>query len=206
MNGWLWNDFLCEEAQATMDRDRKLFEEVKAEKSPQILRFYGWKEPTLSYGRTQGMDLSDQKNFMRCGWRVVKRPTGGGKVFHKEDLCFCIIWKKKQTAMPWGIVDSYCAIHNWIQKSLQRFGMETGMTEHETLRSAQNEKKARGWCFESPVLHDLFFNGKKIVGGAQWRDGDTALHQGSIQVRIKEEALKTFRQTFSEMFSVKLLW
>lgn len=221
---WQWMDLLCEESQSTMDRDRELFEEIKTGRKLPILRFYRWKKPTVSYGRTQGIDESSRLKYISEGFEVVKRPTGGGKVVHTNDVCFSITWRKEDSSIiPWKIKESYYEIHKWIRQSLKELGIEAYFVNNppafpfttplylplqrgEVRKGKEEISEIEGWCFENPIQYDLFLDGRKIVGGAQWREkgtNDTALHQGSIQVPIKETDLHVFKETFCEMFSVK---
>src|SRR5207247_262800 len=163
LEGWNWLTFLKEAADKTMDLDRKLFQAVKEKIEKPTVRFYAWKNPTISYGRTQGIDRQTERQSRNEGWEKVMRPTGGGKVIHKNDLCFSVLWRKENGAIPWKITDSYFLIHLWIQKSLNALGFPSDMVETSDRRS--------GWCFKSAVCFDLAAGGDKIVGGAQWRDG-----------------------------------
>lgn len=208
---WQWGGVLCEDGESTMERDRKLFEEVKKNGGASILRFYSWKEPTLSFGRTQGIDAETFSKCAKEGWKIVQRLTGGGKVFHKNDLCFSLIWRRQDRTIPWGIKDSYCAIHKWVKESLSLCEIQTdlylGLDSRTIPQSgASGNDKVGDICFQSPVENDLMCDGKKIVGGAQWRDGNVALHQGSIQILPAKLDLEIFKQKFGEMFSVQFIY
>lgn len=191
-----WIDFLCEESEPTMNRDRILFKKMKNEQQNPILRFYKWKPPTLSYGRTQKIDEETRKKFILEGWNLTERPTGGGKVFHKNDLCFSVFWRKENGCLPWTILDSYRLIHEWIQKSLEKIGVESSLLE------IKKDDLKQSWCFQNPVSFDLISNHSKVVGGAQWRDGNSALHQGSIQLDLNESTLPIFKSNFESFFNV----
>ena len=133
---------------------------------------------------------------MQKGFMVVERPTGGGWVQHGDDLCFSIFWTREGRGLPWKVKDSYLAIHEWIQEVLKDLGIRTTMA-----RAQENESR---WCFRSAVCHDLTADGRKIVGGAQWRERGKALHQGSIQQDLPERALSVLGKHFQEKFGVKL--
>lgn len=179
-----------------MQRDRILFDKIKNEFQKPILRFYQWERPALSYGRTQGLDAATRTLYQNKKWDVVQRPTGGGIVLHKNDLCFSILWRKGCNVLPWKITDSYRMIHEWMQSSLSMLGISSSPATHSNVLPG-------GWCFENPICYDLLAEGKKIVGGAQWRDGNTALHQGSIQLNLPERSIFIFKKCFEDFFHVK---
>jgi len=70
--------------------------------------------------------------------------------------------------------------------------------------SMQNESANQSWCFQSPVCYDLISENKKIVGGAQWREGKSAIHQGSIAIPVSQSSLSLFKETFKSIFKVSL--
>jgi lipoate-protein ligase A len=193
---WTWIPFLREPAQTTMDRDREIFKAVKEKAEKPTVRFYGWRKPAMSYGRTQGMDPAASEEIKSEGWEEVMRPTGGGKVFHGKDICFSVVWRRENKTLPWNVVHSYSSIHRWIQESLRSLGIESEIVRKKSAND-------NGWCFQSAVCFDLESNSRKIVGGAQWRDGNAALHQGSIQLAISEEMVDLFKKNFESFFNVR---
>src|SRR5258708_1921426 len=89
-------------------------------------------------------------------------------------------------------MDSYRFIHEWVQAALKGLGVQT----HFYKSDFKGVNYGNQWCFKSAVCNDLIANGEKIVGGAQWRDGLTAMHQGSIQLELSESQLGPFKNAF----------
>lgn len=220
-SSWQWFEFLCEDPVKTMERDKILFQEIKNSRSLPILRFYRWDKPCLSYGRTAKLDMETELECGAKNLKIVRRPTGGGKVLHQDDLCFSLIWKKEDQAMPWKINDSYCAIHEWIQKTIIQLGIESKLSDRKYIIEGTKDHLPQetipfkndhslftniqtNWCFKNPVRFDLISKEKKLVGGAQWRDKNTALHQGSIQIQFEQDPLDLFQKSFENFFKVKL--
>lgn len=193
-----WLEYALQDSRTTMERDRVYFEALKTGAAGPALRFYRWQRPALSYGRTQGLDAAAKEAAVRDGYDVVRRPTGGGKVRHLNDLCFSLFWTRAQKTIPWKVSDSYCAIHRWIQFCLKEQGLVTQLSASPGGVPDQN----KSWCFQSPVEHDLLRAGQKIVGGAQWRDGNYALHQGSLQ-SADGVPLSLFKSSFETFFNVR---
>jgi lipoate-protein ligase A len=193
---WQWIDFSCQSGTKNMEDDQRLFDQLKKGTGFPSLRFFKWQSPAVSYGRTQGLDPATKKIAELKNLEIARRPSGGGKVFHGEDLCFSLVWNKKNAQIPWKVRDSYRAIHQWIGQSLAELGFQTEMVEGKAHLQT-------GWCFEGAVCFDLVSSGQKIVGGAQWRDGDAALHQGSIQLTLERETLPTFKRHFETLFKIR---
>lgn len=137
---WRWHEFSCEDPEATMDRDKILFQEIKTLRTSPILRFYRWNKPCLSYGRTAKLDLATELECRAKHLSMVRRPTGGGKVLHQDDLCFSLIWKKEDQEIPWKINDSYCAIHQWIQKTMIQLGIESKLLDQKNILKVNHDQ------------------------------------------------------------------
>lgn len=177
-----------------MDRDRSLFRDVKEGSRGPVVRLFSWRRTTVSYGRTQGIDNATVEQARLRSWDLVQRPTGGGKVIHENDICFSILWMRQDRAIPWKVLDSYRVIHGWIGRCLEELDFPI---EKAAMKSGDGR-----WCFQSPACFDILSDGKKIVGGAQWRDGNAAIHQGSIQVSIPPDRLGLFKESFESEFDV----
>ncbi len=196
---WQWIPAQTADAETNMSLDRELFRQVLENRSGPVLRFYQWTRPALSYGRSGRLAAQLIEDLKKQNWEIVQRPTGGGKVQHGDDLCFTLIWRKENSSIPWPVNESYCAIHGWLKESLRKMGIASEHCEQGQYPAAAGDP---GWCFTDAVRNDLMSGGRKIIGGAQWRDRNTALHQGSIQLRLPDNAVKIFKQDFSNIFSV----
>lgn len=196
---WTWLPYRKVGSFETMELDRLLFERVRKNEHLPYLRFYQWETRTVSFGRTHGMEHEPVAQLEADGWSVVKRPTGGGTVLHQNDLCFSIVWHKEGGTIPWTISQSYLAIHKFVRNALQKMGLEPEFHKEEM----DSQYYGNQLCFKNPVCSDLMLGGKKIVGGAQWRSHDTALHQGSIQLAIDPKDLGLFKSAFESQFNVR---
>lgn len=157
-----------------------------------ILRFYSWKSPCVSYGYLQ------KKPSLLGNLPAYRRVTGGGIVFHDKDLTYSLTYPR-ESILPWSVKRSYREIHGVIQRTLVSFGIHTILCAEEN----------RGhFCFESPVVGDLLYKGKKIAGAAQRRKGSHLLHQGTILVeylgidrfRLVEAIVEEFKRNYGVIF------
>jgi lipoyl(octanoyl) transferase len=163
--------------QANMDADRQTLSAVAEGRQPPTLRFFRWSEPTVSYGRLQ--PLETVRTLAPAGWPLVQRPTGGGIVFHDQDLCLSLAWPEGLAPLPRRPKEIYDWIHGVILQALQPL-LDLRMAACCDLPESQTPF-ARRECFREPVGSDLLLKNQKIVGGALLHQKNGWLYQGSIQ-------------------------
>src|SRR2546425_3513024 len=57
-----------------------------------VVRFYGWRRPTVSLGRNQKVENAVDVDYCRVsGIDIVHRPTGGRAVLHDDELTYAVI-------------------------------------------------------------------------------------------------------------------
>src|SRR6266700_7444871 len=73
--------------------DAALLDEVEGSREVQtIVRFYGWRMPTISLGRNQKIENAVDVDFCReSGIDIVHRPTGGRAVLHDDELTYAVV-------------------------------------------------------------------------------------------------------------------
>ena len=164
-----------------MEYDLYLFNNFEQGSIPSTLRIYGWEAPCISLGYTQ--DPEKELNIANCkkyGIEIVKRPTGGGIVFHNEhEVTYSFICGNDETKLPEGLIESYKFISNLVIKALRTFGVNAELSD------ARHNEQAR-LCFSFPASYEITLEGNKIVGSAQKRDNKALLQQGSLFIRNTE--------------------
>ncbi|MEA3494182.1 MAG: hypothetical protein U9R38_07375 [Candidatus Margulisiibacteriota bacterium] len=152
-----------------METDLKLFNDFEQGLIPSSLRIYSWKPKCVSVGYAQEMIKKD-------GWDVVKRPTGGGIVFHNEaEVTYSLVTAINNPLLPEGMIPSYKKISEAIVYGLKILGIDAGIA----FRVPQPAFRT-SLCFDHPAEYEVVVDGKKIVGSAQKRGKSTLLQQGSI--------------------------
>ena len=134
------------------------------------LRFYGWQQPSISFGYFgRFADVADEQSRRD----IVRRWTGGGIVFHGDDLTYSLVLPSDIAARFRSSRIIYSEVHAAIRQTL-------GSNSAVALASAAAPKISEA-CFANPVEADVLLDGRKIAGAAQRRTRAGLLHQGSIQ-------------------------
>jgi lipoyl(octanoyl) transferase len=164
-----------------MQRDEELaLQRTKDPGLPNVLRLYSWEPAALSLGYQQPIDSVDLDACREDGVHVVRRPTGGRAVLHKNELTYAVIW-----SVPFeiGINASHNLIVEMLVRSLSTLG-EGALVLSDPTASIKAEYQpgslANAACFLSTSRHEVTFDGKKTIGSAQRRFGNVLLQHGSI--------------------------
>jgi lipoate-protein ligase A len=146
-------------------------EALLAEAAAPILRFYRWREPSLSFGYF-GLyaEVASQSNERE----IVRRWTGGGIVPHGDDLTYSVIIPKAHPFFARSSLEIYAALHDAIRRALEANQIEATLLDEAASRVSED-------CFANAVRADVMSNGRKIAGAAHRRSRFGLLHQGSIQ-------------------------
>ena len=140
-----------------MALDEAIAEAVAFRVAGPTIRFYGWDPAAVSVGRFQKLEeVVDLEGCRRLGVDVVRRSTGGGAVFHDQEMTYSVICPEDM--MPADINEAYREIGGWIVNALKLIGIEG--------------------TFEP--INDVLVNGKKISGSAQSRRQGMFVQHGTL--------------------------
>ncbi|MCX7887406.1 MAG: lipoate--protein ligase family protein [Verrucomicrobiae bacterium] len=151
-----------------------------------LLRIYAWKEPTVSFGYFQKFP-----QHLAANYRLVRRPTGGGIVYHVADTTYTLVVPPRHPLYRLPPTKTYPLIHRAVAIALDR----------KTIIATQQSKLRGNYeCFQHPVAGDLIGEeGTKLAGGAQRRSKCGLLHQGSIATTVPTTQLT---HGFSVVFDI----
>jgi lipoyl(octanoyl) transferase len=147
------------------------------------IRFYHWRSPALSFGYFG--KFSDVA--IHAAQRdLVRRWTGGGIVFHGDDLTYSIVIPASDTVFDESSIAIYEEIHRALCRALVKTGQRAvvagGIDPGGFSAATRAAVNASGYnCFANPVRADVMMDGRKIAGAAQRRTRRGLLQQGSIQ-------------------------
>lgn len=157
-----------------MALDEAISESVAAG-GPPTIRFYTWNPKAVSIGYFQSMH--DEVDVPRCrvhGVDVIRRRTGGGAVYHDNELTYSVI--APTHLFPREIIASYRHICAWIIHGLHTLGIAA----------------------EFVPINDIIVSGKKISGNAQTRRKNVLLQHGTILYTVDVDTMFTLLRVPNE--------
>ena len=135
------------------------------------IRFYRWDHPALSFGYfgkfADVKKIAEQRD-------LVRRWTGGGIVFHGNDLTYALVIPSSPKLKAPSSQFVYAAVHEAISEALRHGGVVAQLASANVTSDSEA-------CFERPVTSDVMVSGRKVAGAAHRRTRRGLLHQGSIQ-------------------------
>jgi lipoic acid synthetase len=185
---WLWLD---EEHDAAfnMAADQVLLN-IAGSLTVPLLRIYKWNKKAVTFGRSQLFPDGISNKFT-----LVRRPTGGGIVWHGEDLTYSAILPAEHPIAQMEIHESYQLLHAKISEQL-------GMTFQLKEKKSTEKDLLRMKCFDSPTRHDILgSDGTKYAGAAQYRTKNGTLIQGSILLKAADGNWERLRDMTVNAFS-----
>jgi lipoate-protein ligase A len=141
---------------------------------PPTLRVFNWEQPSITLGRFQSIEREiDVESCKSNGIALVRRPTGGRAVYHRDEFTYSIVIGKRY-GIPSGVVAAYAYLSQGLLAALAQLGVSAEISDE---RVKQHPSAA---CFASSTQADLTSGGFKLVGSAQvWRE-ESLLQQGSL--------------------------
>ena len=191
MKADLWNLVIDGELDGVtnMAIDAALLQEVEAGPEPRtVVRFYQWRCPTVSLGRSQKIDNAVDREFCAGqGIDIVHRPTGGRAVLHDDELTYAVV-SNDATHFGDTIYGNYKRVSEALCDAFRRVGVPAVLAP-DTRKTPLQQNGADPPCFLSASRYELMVNGRKIVGSAQRRLRRSFLQHGSIPIVCDREKL-----------------
>lgn len=167
------------DASTNMALDEALLRLHAQGKAPPTVRFYQWSSPAISLGRFQSPEGLDLAACRRLGIALVRRSTGGRAVLHQGDLTYSVV-AGTADGIPATLTASYGLLCRGLVEGLRLLGIEA-QPGREATRSAGPVA-----CFLRSAGGDLTHQGRKFVGNAQCRRGESVLQHGSLLLEPQE--------------------
>jgi lipoate-protein ligase A len=154
------------------------------------IRFYRWNQPALSFGYFGKFSDVAYHGSERD---VVRRWTGGGIVFHGDDLTYSIVIPANDSMFEESSMSIYESVHQALCAAIVATGQHAVVAAGADRGAGVIDPGYNGLCFANPVQADVLVNGQKIAGAAQRRTRRGLLQQGSIQhVDLTEDFAQRF--------------
>jgi lipoyl(octanoyl) transferase len=150
------------------------------------IRFYRWDHPALSFGYFGR--FCDVENLSK-EHDLVRRRTGGGIVFHGNDLTYSIVIPPGDPSFSESSMSIYEKTHEALRVALAACGQIAELVTAAAVCDRRNQsdpaiidgRSSTKRCFANPVRADVMVSGRKIAGAAQRRTQRGLLQQGSVQ-------------------------
>ena len=145
-----------------------------------VLRLYRWQPYCISLGANQDFETINIEKASVNNIDVVKRPTGGRAILHSDELTYSVVLPVSENLSARNI---YHEINLALLEGLIIYNPKLNKIELENdqpdFPSFYREEKST-ICFAVPAKSELKYSGKKLVGSAQRKLGNTILQHGSI--------------------------
>jgi lipoate-protein ligase A len=151
-----------------------------------LLRLYGWQPPAISLGRFQ--DAARVLNLDRChtaGVPVVRRITGGGVIYHADELTYSIVCAPHHLPSATSINDSFRLLTSFLLIFYTHLGLAPRYAAD--VCPDQQLGQRTPFCFAGKESYDILVKGKKIGGNAQRRLKEVVFQHGSIPLKNRAE-------------------
>lgn len=168
---------------SNMALDEALLSCFDPERSAPLLRFYGWSPPAFSLGRFQKPEeVLDLAGCARAGIPVVRRVTGGGCIFHAEELTYSIVCTPGQISDIVGVKESFRRLCGFLLLAYRRIGLSPSFAVDSPARPERLGERTP-LCFAGTEEYDILVDGRKLGGNAQRRSRGLIFQHGSIPLR-----------------------
>jgi lipoate-protein ligase A len=153
-----------------MAADEALLETAAARGRP-LLRLYGWETAAVTIGYPQPHAAAP------AGWIAIRRPTGGGVVYHDHDVTYTVVVPAGHWLTGTDRLQSYAFINRAVLAGLERLAIAGSLAREDIPGHIDRRTMV---CFTTPTRYDILAGDRKLAGSAQRRTRHGILHQGSI--------------------------
>lgn len=157
-----------------------------------ILRIYGWQKASFSFGCSQNpetlfhLDACEKEKIP-----LVRRPTGGGIIYHDDGLTYSIILSQGDLPCAPGVKETLKFITSFLITAYQKIGVRACFAE-PLHKQAKQPHEIADFCFSRKEQYDLTIAGKKIGGNAQKRKKHLILQHGVIPFSFDKKRISPF--------------
>lgn len=149
-----------------------------------ILRLYGWSPPCVSLGRNQS-DTSVNRDYCQANnIDIVRRLTGGRALLHDKELTYSFICPTNLLKAQDSVILSYKEISGALILGFEKLGIELSFPENKKPNSKFD------YCMSISSGADLSYQGKKLIGSAQFRKNNYLLQHGSILIAYDSDIIQ----------------
>jgi len=179
-----------QDAATNMATDEALLLAYRPGASLPTLRLYEWRPASFSIG------LSQDPGRLLISSNAVRRPTGGGLLWHDDEVTYSFVADTKTLGLTPRVKESYAFITTALIKALTCLGLPAAFVKDVCApRTSQERTLNRSgsgladFCFARHEEYDVCVNGRKIGGSAQRRRRSIFLQHGSLPLTLDRTRL-----------------
>ncbi len=162
-----------------MGIDEAMLSAVAEGRSPPTLRIYRWSPPCVTIGYFQSFEAEvDLAACKAARVDTVRRLTGGGAVYHDQEITYSLVVPLGHSLAPEDILESYRRVCAGIVTGLGFLGVESTFAP----------------------INDIVAGGRKVSGNAQTRRGGCLLQHGTILLGLDVQSMFSLLKVPSEKF------
>lgn len=167
-----------------MGLDEGILNAVAEGRSGPTLRFYAWRPRAVSIGYFQGLEEEvDEAACRSRGVDVVRRVTGGGAVYHADELTYSVVAPEGHPLAAGSILDSYRLLCGGVVEGLKGLGIDAAFAP----------------------INDVVADGRKLSGNAQTRKRGCLLQHGTVLLGVDVDEMFALLKVPNEKLKGKLI-
>ncbi|HET6418956.1 MAG TPA: lipoate--protein ligase family protein [Geobacteraceae bacterium] len=148
--------------------------------SSPVFRLYGWNPPAFSIGRFQDADKTlDSVKCRDAGIDTVRRMTGGGLIYHADEITYSIVCAQKHISGISSVKETFRKLCAFLLHVYRKLGLDAAFAVDRNFRGARLGRRT-AICFAGKEEYDIIVEGRKIGGNAQRRIREVIFQHGSI--------------------------
>jgi lipoate-protein ligase A len=184
-----------------MALDEALLRSFDPVRSLPVLRLYGWNPPTLSLGRFQNAaDVLDLERCRADGVALVRRVTGGGVIYHADELTYSLVCAPDQIPPASSIKDSFRVLTGFLLSFYRRLGLDAVYAVDAAPEGTLFGERTP-FCFAGKESFDILTAGRKMGGNAQRRVKGAIFQHGSIPLNNRARTGLSYMRDQSPAFA-----
>jgi len=154
------------------------------------LRLYGWRPAAFSLGYSQIPEkVLDLDACRQEGISFVRRPTGGGALFHDKELTYSVILSASDIGTGRDVKAGFEKITSFLIAAYTMLGLGACFAKDHGLAGSGG---IADFCFSRKEEYDILVAGRKLGGNAQRRKKDIILQHGSIPFTFDKNRVRRF--------------
>lgn len=160
--------------------DEALLRSFDPKSSLPSIRLYGWNPPALSLGRFQkAAEVLDMERCRAGRVAIVRRITGGGVIYHADELTYSLVCAPEQIPPAASIKDSFRVLTGFLLAFYRTLGLDAAYAA-DVVPEGTRLGERTPFCFAGKESFDILADGRKIGGNAQRRLKGVIFQHGSI--------------------------